>query len=162
MVDTQTRPKEQTDAATGPSRSPGGCAAASPDDPEMWVSTETIYQSLYVQSRGALKRELTRYLRTGRSLRKPGRQQRGRLHRAEHPTPSSSYREESIELGSEMDPGDRRADMGATLGDAMRCGARARTGGQRNRLRRLRPGAGGGIQPMRSARTLRCFACVPA
>src|SRR3954451_3734487 len=45
-----------------------------PDDPEMRVSTETIYQSLYVQSRGALKRELTRYLRTGRSLRKPGRQ----------------------------------------------------------------------------------------
>ena len=45
-----------------------------PDDPEMWVSTETIYQSLYVQSRGALKRELTKYLRTGRALRKPGRQ----------------------------------------------------------------------------------------
>jgi transposase, IS30 family len=45
-----------------------------PEDPEMWVSTETIYQSLYVQSRGALKRELTRYLRTGRALRKPGRQ----------------------------------------------------------------------------------------
>jgi IS30 family transposase len=45
-----------------------------PDQPEMWVSTETIDQSLYVQSRGALKRELTRYLRTGRSLRKPGRQ----------------------------------------------------------------------------------------
>jgi IS30 family transposase len=39
----------------------------------MWVSTETIYQSLYVQSRGALRRELTRYLRTGRALRKPGR-----------------------------------------------------------------------------------------
>jgi IS30 family transposase len=45
-----------------------------PEDPEMWVSAETIYQSLYVQSRGALKRELTRYLRTGRALRKPGRQ----------------------------------------------------------------------------------------
>jgi transposase, IS30 family len=45
-----------------------------PEDPEMWVSTETIYQSLYVQSRGALRRELTRYLRTGRALRKPGRQ----------------------------------------------------------------------------------------
>ena len=44
-----------------------------PDEPEMWVSTETIYQSLYVQSRGALRRELTRYLRTGRALRKPGR-----------------------------------------------------------------------------------------
>jgi transposase, IS30 family len=43
-----------------------------PGNPEMWVSAETIYQSLYVQSRGALRRELTRYLRTGRSLRKPG------------------------------------------------------------------------------------------
>jgi IS30 family transposase len=42
------------------------------DDPEMWVSTETIYQSLYVSSRGALRRELTKCLRTGRALRKPG------------------------------------------------------------------------------------------
>jgi IS30 family transposase len=45
-----------------------------PDDPEMWVSHETIYQSLYVQSRGGLKRELTKHLRTGRTLRKPHRQ----------------------------------------------------------------------------------------
>jgi len=44
-----------------------------PDRPEMWVSTETIYQSLYVQSRGALRRELTTCLRTGRALRQPGR-----------------------------------------------------------------------------------------
>jgi transposase, IS30 family len=44
-----------------------------PDQPEMQVSTETIYQSLYVQSRGALKRELTRYLRTGRAVRRPSR-----------------------------------------------------------------------------------------
>ena len=47
----------------------------------MWVSTETIYQSLYVQSRGALKRELTRYLRTGRALRKPGRKAGQRKNR---------------------------------------------------------------------------------
>ena len=45
-----------------------------PDDAEMRVSHETIYQSLYVQSRGGLKRELTRHLRTGRTLRKPHRQ----------------------------------------------------------------------------------------
>ncbi len=44
-----------------------------PDDPEMWVSTETIYQSLYVQSRGALRRELTACLHTGRALRRPSR-----------------------------------------------------------------------------------------
>jgi transposase, IS30 family len=52
-----------------------------PDQPEMWVSTETIYQSLYVHSRGALRRELTRYLRTGRALRKPGRQAGQRKNR---------------------------------------------------------------------------------
>jgi IS30 family transposase len=44
-----------------------------PDDPEMWVSHETIYQALYVQGRGALRRELTKHLRTGRTLRKPRR-----------------------------------------------------------------------------------------
>jgi IS30 family transposase len=44
-----------------------------PDQPEMQVSTETIYQSLYVQSRGALKRDLTRHLRTGRAVRRPSR-----------------------------------------------------------------------------------------
>lgn len=44
-----------------------------PDEPEMWVSHETIYQSLYVQGRGALKRELAKHLRTGRALRKPHR-----------------------------------------------------------------------------------------
>lgn len=44
-----------------------------PDQPEMQVSTETIYQSLYVQSRGALKHELTRCLRTGRAVRRPSR-----------------------------------------------------------------------------------------
>src|SRR5664279_3370529 len=52
-----------------------------PEDPEMWVSTETIYQSLYVTSRGALKRELTACLQTGRTLRKPGRQTGQRRNR---------------------------------------------------------------------------------
>jgi transposase, IS30 family len=39
----------------------------------MQVSTETIYESLYVQSRGALKRDLTRCLKTGRAVHKPCR-----------------------------------------------------------------------------------------
>ena len=52
-----------------------------PDDPEMWVSTETIYQSLYVQSRGALRRDLARCLRTGRALRRPSRQPGQRKNR---------------------------------------------------------------------------------
>jgi IS30 family transposase len=53
-----------------------------PDDPEMRVSHETIYQALYVQGRGALKRELVKHLRTGRGLRKPRRvegERRGRI-----------------------------------------------------------------------------------
>jgi IS30 family transposase len=41
-----------------------------PDEPEMQVSHETIYLSLFVQARGALKRELTAHLRTGRVMRK--------------------------------------------------------------------------------------------
>ena len=53
-----------------------------PDEPEMWLVHETIYTSLYVQSRGGLNRELTRFLRTGRSMRKPRRREgerRGRI-----------------------------------------------------------------------------------
>ena len=42
-----------------------------PDDLEMRVSHETIYQSLFVQGRGALRQELTRCLRTGRAQRRP-------------------------------------------------------------------------------------------
>jgi IS30 family transposase len=42
-----------------------------PRDPMMWVSHETIYQALYVQGRGELRRELARCLRTGRAKRRP-------------------------------------------------------------------------------------------
>jgi IS30 family transposase len=49
-----------------------------PDDESMRVSHEAIYQSLYVQGRGALRRELTACLRTGRALRVPRARTRGR------------------------------------------------------------------------------------
>ncbi len=42
-----------------------------PNQPEMQVSHESIYRTLFVQSRGALRQELTQYLRTGRVLRRP-------------------------------------------------------------------------------------------
>jgi IS30 family transposase len=42
-----------------------------PDDQEMRVSPETIYQALYLQARGGLKREIQAALRTGRARRKP-------------------------------------------------------------------------------------------
>ena len=65
-----------------------------PDDPEMRVSHETIYLSLFVQSRGALRKELTRYLRTrpqrpatagGHSVMNGQGQLRGTVHISERP-----------------------------------------------------------------------------
>jgi IS30 family transposase len=52
-----------------------------PEDPMMWLSHETIYQALFVQGRGELRRELHRCLRSGRAERRPrGRAEtRGRI-----------------------------------------------------------------------------------
>jgi IS30 family transposase len=49
-----------------------------PDDESMRISHEAIYQSLYVQGRGALRRELAACLRTGRALRVPRARARAR------------------------------------------------------------------------------------
>ena len=49
-----------------------------PDDSSMRISHEAIYQALYIQGRGALRRELTVCLRTGRALRVPRARTRGR------------------------------------------------------------------------------------
>jgi len=65
-----------------PEQVAGVLALTYPDRPEMQVSHETMYKALYVQSRGELRRELTRCLRTGRTVRKPrrrGGQARGRI-----------------------------------------------------------------------------------
>ncbi|BBY20942.1 hypothetical protein MSTO_11470 [Mycobacterium stomatepiae] len=56
-----------------PEQIAGVLTATYPDRPEMQVSHETIYQALYVQGRGELRRELRTCLRTGRALRKPRR-----------------------------------------------------------------------------------------
>ena len=51
-----------------------------PHDPMMRVSYETIYQSLFVQGRGALRKELSACLRTGRAARRP----QGRMDKRGH------------------------------------------------------------------------------
>ena len=77
------RPKVEQDPSQrySPEQIAGRLRVEFPDQPEMWVSTETIYQSLYVQSRGALRRELTKCLRTGRALRQPCRRAGQRKNR---------------------------------------------------------------------------------
>src|SRR6185437_9765531 len=61
-----------------PEQIAGRLRADFPDDETMRVSHEAIYQALYVQGRGALRRELTACLRTGRALRVPRARTRGR------------------------------------------------------------------------------------
>ena len=67
-----------------------------PDDASMRVSHEAIYQALYIQGRGALKRELVTCLRTGRALRVP----RARTHRGKtFVTPEILISERPAETG---------------------------------------------------------------
>ena len=54
-----------------PEQISGWLSVTYPEDPEMQVSHETIYLSLFVQSRGALRKELTRHLRRGQVNRRP-------------------------------------------------------------------------------------------
>ena len=56
-----------------------------PDDESMRISHEAIYQALYIQGRGALKRELVACLRTGRALRVPRARVPRKTQGARHP-----------------------------------------------------------------------------
>ncbi|MGN8026408.1 IS30 family transposase [Microbacterium sp. 22242] len=68
-----------------------------PDDEGMRVSTETIYQAIYVQARGGLKREITDALRTGRTRRKPHRSPEHRTSRFVDPMVMISDRPAEVE-----------------------------------------------------------------
>ena len=63
--------EDKLDLWWSPTQISGWLVVAYPDDEEMRVSHETIYQSLYVQGRGALRKELWQALRTGRARRRP-------------------------------------------------------------------------------------------
>jgi transposase, IS30 family len=62
--------ERKLEALWSPAQISGWLAEQYPNDSEMHVSHETIYQSLFVQSRGALKKELHACLRTGRAMRR--------------------------------------------------------------------------------------------
>src|ERR1022692_489702 len=80
-----------------------------PDDERMRVSHEAIYQALYVQGRGALRRELTACLRTGRALRKPRRREDTRGRRQIPPELMISQR--PAEVADRAVPGHWEGDL---------------------------------------------------
>jgi len=90
-----------------PQQIAGWLRARYPDNPEMHVSHETIYVSLFVQSRGVLKRALLQHLRQPRRVRRP----RHRLHNAERIPDAVSIRERPASVEDRAIPGHWEGDL---------------------------------------------------
>jgi IS30 family transposase len=80
-----------------------------PDDEDMRISHEAIYQALYIEGRGALKRELVACLRTGRALRKP--RERARNRPQGHVTADVVLSERPAEAEDRAMPGHWEGDL---------------------------------------------------
>jgi IS30 family transposase len=80
-----------------------------PDDADMRISHEAIYQALYIEGRGALKRELVACLRTGRALRKP--RERSRNKPQGHVTAEVVLSERPAEAEDRAVPGHWEGDL---------------------------------------------------
>jgi transposase, IS30 family len=80
-----------------------------PDDEDMRISHEAIYQALYIQGRGALKRELVACLRTGRALRVP--RERSRNKAQGHVTADVVISERPPEVEDRAVPGHWEGDL---------------------------------------------------
>ena len=80
-----------------------------PDDESMRISHEAIYQALFIQGRGALKRELILCLRTGRALRAP--RARSRRKTWAHVTPEALISERPAEAEGRAVPGHWEGDL---------------------------------------------------
>ena len=87
-----------------------------PDDKTMRISHEAIYQALYVQSRGALRRELTACLRTGRALRVP--QARSRRSGKSFVAPEIMISQRPAEAADRAVPGHWEGDLILGLGSS--------------------------------------------
>ena len=87
-----------------------------PDDRSMRISHEAIYQALYVQGRGALRRELTACLRTGRALRVPRARVRGKGKSFVSPEIMISVR--PAEIADRAVPGHWEGDLILGLGSS--------------------------------------------
>jgi IS30 family transposase len=82
-----------------------------PDQPRMHVTHETIYQAIYVQGRGELRRELAACLRTGRAIRKPQRTPDWRRTRQSRITGMVPISERPAEAADRAIPGHWEGDL---------------------------------------------------
>lgn len=80
-----------------------------PDDESMRISHEAIYQSLFIEGRGALKRELVTCLRTGRALRQP--RARSQNKPGGHVTADVTLSERPADAGDRAVPGHWEGDL---------------------------------------------------
>ena len=80
-----------------------------PKDESMHISHEAIYQALYIEGRGALKRELVACLRTGRALREPRERSRNKPHG--HVTADVVISERPAEAADRAVPGHWEGDL---------------------------------------------------
>ena len=85
-------------------------ARAFRDEPEMRVSHETIYLSLFVEARGALRKDLTAHLRTGRGTRRP-KTRTARGHGQGQIVDAVSIRERPAEVEDRAVPGHWEGDL---------------------------------------------------
>lgn len=87
-----------------------------PKDPTMRISHEAIYQALYIQGRGALKRELSACLRSGRALRLP--RERARSRGKSFLTDALMISDRPSEIGERAVPGHWEGDLILGLGSS--------------------------------------------
>ena len=108
---------EKLEADWSPGQIAGWLRTRYPDDETMRVSHETIYLTLFVQARGALKRELAAHLRTARATRRPRcgpRRNRGHGQIVD----AVSIRERPPEAGDRAVPGHWEGDLLAGSGNS--------------------------------------------
>lgn len=87
-----------------------------PEDPDMRISHEAIYQSLYIQGRGTLRRELAACLRSGRALRMP--RERARSRGKSFVTDAIMISERPAEVADRAVPGHWEGDLILGLGSS--------------------------------------------
>jgi IS30 family transposase len=115
-----------------------------PHDESMRISHEAIYQALYVQGRGALRRELTACLRTGRALRVPRARTKGRGKK--FVTPEVMISERPAEVTDRAIPGHWEGDLIIGLNKSA-IGTLVERTTRFTMLLRLPPMEGHGIEP---------------